>query len=93
MVELFENKHEAVVNAKLPTTLSDEIIKTGTLIGDIWRLACDKVITDASRMPEVKTVKKFEELWLLAEEACTVESSKPTVNEIMLTYHALCRQF
>ena len=89
----FENKHEAVIAAKLPTVISEEIVATGALIGDIWRLACDKVIDDEARSPDVNTMYKFEDLWLLAEETCMSEVSKPSVSEIMLTYHALCRQF
>ena len=87
----FVNEHEMITKAKLPTKLSEEVVRSNALIGDIWRLACEKVIDDSLQPPRIKTVHKFEELWFLAEETCKLANPNCKVNEITLTYHTLCR--
>ena len=89
----FEEKHDAVLSAKLPTQISEEVVITKALIGNIWRMACDKLIADSKAPIKTKTVNKYEELWLQSEEVCKRENPACEVREIMLTYHALCRQY
>ena len=87
----YEDSHEAVRKAELPNKISEEIENTKALIGDIWRLACDKVIIDYEKVNDIKTVSKNIELWKLAEEVCKRENPDCKFDEILLTYHAACR--
>ena len=89
----FEIKHESVAKAGLPQQISEEIFHSNALIAEIWRMACDKVISDSTQYPKVEAVHKFEELWLLAEEVCDQETPGCKISDKIRTYHALCKQY
>ena len=88
--------HEAVDKAELPTVLSDEVVKSNALIGDVWRLAVRKVISDFEKRKLKSSFvfkHKFEELWLLSEQVCNDEADGKEVKttHVMSTYHLLCK--
>ena len=88
--------HEAVDLAELPKVLSDEIVQSNALIGDVWRLAVRKVISDFEKRKSRNSYifkHKFEELWLLSEQVCNDEAGGMEVKttDILRTYHLLCK--
>ena len=90
------NEHEAVTKAEIPTQLSNDIFRLNPLIADIWRMACEKVISDFENRKnptKVKSVHKFDELWRVSEKVCREENPKCSANEILMTYHEACRSF
>ena len=90
------NTHKAVEEADLPTQLSESVAESNALIADVWRLACDKVISDyevRNKTVVSKSVFKYEEIWRVTERVCRAENPKCSFNEILLTYNESCREF
>jgi hypothetical protein len=84
------------MKSEIPTQISEEIVSANALIGDIWRLACRKIIKDSEKESNTKEYQfkyKYEELWLLAEQTCKTESNKCSIKEVILTYHAACQDY
>ena len=59
------DRHEKVIAANLPTELSDIVVKTGAIIGPIWRLACEKVKQE--KIMQEYTTHKYEQLYEIAK--------------------------
>ena len=63
------NKHKKLVDIDFPTEISESISESDALIGDIWRLACEKIISDDENkvIHEHIYKHKFEEFFILFE--------------------------
>ena len=88
--------HAAFEKLDFPTEISALVADSGALIGDVWRLACQKIIGDFERKKlviNVKSILKYEELWLVCERVCKSEDKNSRSSTILATYHEACREY
>jgi len=82
-------------NEDFPTMISEEIEESNALIGDVWRLAVRKILSDyAKKLNKVRNnfryKHKFEEIWMLATQACN-DGGVTNVSKILMVYREACK--
>jgi hypothetical protein len=84
----WKNTSKAVAESGLPGEISEVVIESDALVGDVWRLACEEV--KFIKKPCIYTHRKFEQLYEIAIEYCTVDEK---VNYIKAgeEYKILCK--
>ena len=86
----FDNSKE-VSEAGLPSKLSRIVVKSNALIGDVWRLACEKVKQNKKGQFEYR-LERYEQLFEVAKRFVRVDSSKFSMVKTCLHYKELCRR-
>ena len=84
----WKNESKAVIEAGLPSELSQVVVESNALIGDVWRLACEQV--EQVLKSNVYTHRKFEQFFELAKEY-SMENGSINYLKTNDEYITLCR--
>ena len=86
------DQSSAVKDAGLPSELSDEVVRSEAVIGDIWRLAVEKV--KQKLVPSGYRIPKYEQLFEISKRYCCqielMDSENIRFRRVAAYYKTLC---
>ena len=86
--KIWRNTSKKVSEAGLPSELSQIVVNSDALIGDVWRLACRQV--DENNKVGIFTHRKFEQFYEISIEYCT-NNKEVNYLRAMEEYKILCK--